>query len=683
MTPHFTQSRLIRTPKDHRTSRVDAFKRWVNTKHGLSLKNYHDLHHYSVSDYTFWQDLWQYFNIVYSVPPETIVTEGRLPELRTWFPGARLNYAENVLRFNGDAIAVTAARETGQVAHYSFRELRRMVGGLAAAMRASGLQVGDRVAAVVTNSVDALAIALAAISLGAVFSSMAPDMGPQGVLGRYRQTGPRLVFFDTEVVYAGKTTDLTANIREVVEGLVPHGLRRAVLLPSTKTGKPVGFPGAPPVCQTLKDFVASGDGRPLEFEQLPFEHPVFIVYSSGTTGPPKCIVHCAGGLLLNGIKDGAFGSNLCPDQCYYQYTTAGWAVWNTMIPALACGARIILYDGSPFFPSIKSTLKIINDQGATVWGTSPRFFVELRSQGITSSHENTAELPAFESLQTIACSGSPLTAPMFEWIQGTFRDVYVYSIYGGTDTCAAFLTGVPSQPTYAGELQGKALGMAVELFDDAGRNAEDAGVPGELVCTRPHPVMPVALWGDDADDSTLRRTYFGRFPGVWHQGDFAVKNPRTGGLVVLGRSDGVLNPSGVRFGSAEVYGVLEQFHGTVADTLCVGQRRAQDAVERALLFVKMPPGRRLDDGLKARIRHAIRTQLSPRYLPAHIFQVDDIPYSANGKKIEMAVKKIISGLDFLAAGMALANPDSLKEYYKYRDYEGAVAREKAEESARL
>ncbi|GJE90605.1 acetoacetate-CoA ligase [Phanerochaete sordida] len=676
MDSRFSQSRLIRTPKDPRSSRVEAFRVWVNTRHGLGLQNYQELHNYSVTDYTFWQDLWHYFNITYSVPPTAIVKEGRLPELRTWFPGARLNYAENVLRFNGDNIAVTAARETGHVAHYSFRELRRMVGEMAAAMRANGVRVGDRVAAVITNSVEALVVALATISIGAVFSSMAPDMGPQAILDRYGQVKPKLMFFDTEVVYAGKTSDLTQNVLEIVHGLFSDGLRRAVLLPSTKNGKEVAMPSTHPVCQSLADFLKSGDGRPLEFEQLPFDHPIFIVYSSGTTGPPKCIVHCAGGLLLNGMKEGAFASNLSQDQCFYQYTTTGWVVWNTTIPALACGTRIVLYDGSPFAPDIRSALKFINDQGVTVWGTSPRFFVELRASSIKPS-----EVAPFEALQTIACAGSPLTVPMFEWIQEAFGDVYLFSIYGCTDICGGFLTGVPNLPTHAGEIHGKALGMAVEIFDDLGESVEDAGVPGELVCTRPHPVMPLGFWGDSGDE-LLTKTYFGKYPGAWHQSDFAVKNPKTSGFVILGRSDGVLNPSGVRYGSAEIYGVLENLHGVISDALCIGQRRPQDSVERVLLFVKMPPGRYLDECLKARIRKAIRKDLSPRYLPAHMFQVKDIPYNANGKKVEVAVKRIVSGLNFKPS-RTVVNPDCLKEYYKFRDYERAVMTETAEVKARL
>lgn len=676
MDSQFALSRLIWKHKDPSNCRVEAFRRWVNRKHGLDLKTYHDLHKYSITDYTFWQDLWQYLNIIYSVPPEKIFTEGRIPEVRTWFPGARLNYAENILRFNGDNIAVTSARETGYVRHYTFRQLREMVRCLAAALRVNGLQKGDRVAAIVTNSIDAIVIALATTSIGAVFSSTATDMGVQGILDRYRQIQPRFVFAETEVVYAGKTIDLMPKVTEVVRDLQSHGLQGVILLPSTKTGAQPRLPAGIPNCRSLNTFLGTGDDRPLTFEQVPFDHPVYILYSSGTTGVPKCIVHCGGGLLINGIKEGAFGYSMSHDECYFQYTTTGWMMWNAMIPALAHGTRLVAYDGSPFHPNVQTFLKFISDQGVTIWGTSPRFLMELQSANIAP-----LKLASFESLRVVMSTGSPLTAPMFEWAQAAFGDIHLCSVSGGTDICAGFLTCVPSLPTYSGEMQAKSLGMAVEIYDHDGKNIEDTGMPGELVCTRPHPSMPVYFWADKNDEK-YRNAYFNRYPGVWHHGDFIVKNPKTQGFIILGRSDGVLNPSGVRFGSAEIYSVLDVFRDELEDTLCIGQRRPEDKDERVLLFVKMRPGHRFTEDLKARIRETIRKGLSARHVPSYIFEIHDIPYTVNNKKIEIAVKQIVSGSNLKPSG-TVANPESLEEYYKFRHLEKLLESEGSKGKAKL
>ncbi|EKM54658.1 uncharacterized protein PHACADRAFT_146820 [Phanerochaete carnosa HHB-10118-sp] len=616
MDSQFASSRLIWRHKDPKSCRVEAFRQWINRKHRLHLKDYHELHKYSITDYMFWQDLWQYLNIIYSVPPEQIVTEGRMPEVRTWFPGARLNYAENILRFNGDSIAVTSARETGYVRQYTFRELREMVRHLASALRMNGLQKGDRVAAIITNSIDAIVIALAAVSIGAIFSSTATDMGVQGILDRYRQIQPKFVFAETEVVYAGKTIDLMPRVIEVVRDLQSRGLQGVVLLPSTKTGAEPQIPTGIPNCRTLSSFLAASDARPLTFEQLPFDHPVFVLYSSGTTGVPKCIVHCSGGLLLNGLKEGAFAYNMALDECYFQYTTPGWMMWNAMLIALGHGTRLIAYDGSPFHPSAQAFLKFISDHGATIWGTSPRFLMELQATGI--------EPP---------------------------------------------------------EIQSKSLGMAVEIYDPDGKNIEDIALPGELVCTRPHPSMPVHFWADKNDEK-YRNAYFNRYPGVWHHGDFIVKNPKTQGFLILGRSDGVLNPSGVRFGSAEIYSVLDVFRDELEDTLCIGQRRPEDKDERVLLFVKMRPGRRFSEDLKRRIRDTIRKDLSPRHVPSYIFEIRDIPYTVNNKKIEVAVKQIVSGSNLKPSG-TVANPESLEEYYKFRHLEKLVESEGSKAKAKL
>ncbi|KAI0935188.1 hypothetical protein AcW1_008828 [Taiwanofungus camphoratus] len=619
---HFALSRLIWRPTHPSRTALDAFRRTINRKHSLDLKDYHDLHRYSVEDYTFWQDLWEYVGMVYSVPPAEILKEGPTKELPIWFPGARLNYAENLLQHNDDTIACISARETGQVSYYTFRQLRQMAREMAASMKVNGVLPGDRIAAIVTNSIHAVVIVLAAASIGAIFSSTAPDMGTQGILDRYQQIQPRLIFSETEVTWAGKTINILPKVAEVAQALTSRGLQRVILLPSAKSGKEFDatkmrhIPSSVP----LSAFLASGDGRELVFEQLPFNHPVYILYSSGTTGPPKCIVHSGAGVLLQSKKDLVLVYSMDRHDTYFQYTSTAWMMWPYMLHGLACGSRIILYDGSPFYPDVRDFLRFISNQGVTVFGTSPRFLSEVQGRGVEPS-----KLAPFDFLRAISSTGAVLTPTMFEWTQQAFNaDIHVASPSGGTDICGAFVGGVATLPVYAGEIQGKNLGMKVEIFDPDGRNIEDAGVPGELVCTRPHPSLPVGFWGDESGER-LKKAYFDRYPGVWHQGDFIVKNPTTKGLIILGRSDGVLNPSGVRFGSAEIYSVMEKFSDAIDDSLCVGQRRPEDRDERVLLFLKMRSGLALSDRLKESIQSEIRNRLSPRHVPAYIFEVQDIP----------------------------------------------------------
>ncbi|KAF5355503.1 hypothetical protein D9758_006409 [Tetrapyrgos nigripes] len=671
MTSYFEQSHLLWKHPLPQFTNVELLRRMINRTHGLNLKDYHDLHKYSVTDYNFWLDLWKFLRIVSSVPPQEIMTKGDLPEIPHWFPGARLNYAENLLWRNDDTIACTVGDELGRTVHYTSRELRERVRSMAAAMRANGLTVGDRVAGIVTNSIHAVTIALATASVGAIFSSTATDMGTQGILDRYRQIQPKLVFAETEVFYAGKTIDLVPKVTEIIQDLSKRGLRRAILLPSAiskKELKSLNLSNA----LTLSEFLAMDDFSPLKFEQLPFNQPLFILYSSGTSGPPKCIVHSAGGVLMQTKKDLVCGTDLREGDTYFQYTTTGWMMWTFMLAGLSAGARLILYDGSPFHPDIKTYLKFIGDQNISLLGTSPRFLAEVQGRGI-----DPLEIASFEALRTMAVTGAVLTPPVFEWAFKAFGgNIHLVSTSGGTDICCALVTAAVSLPVYVGEIQHKSLGMAVEVFDPTGKNIEHTGEPGELVCTRPHPSLPVRFWGDTPDGKKLRETYFSFYPGIWRQGDFMVVNPSTKGIMILGRSDGVLNPSGVRFGSGEIYTILEQFSDRIDDSLCIGQRRPNlDKDERVLLFVKMRETYKLDEALKNRIKEAIRKALSARHVPSFIFEVEDIPYTVNGKKIEIAVKQIVSGSNLTPSG-TVANPDSLKLYYKYRDIESFAVRAK-------
>ncbi|KAK7005906.1 AMP-binding domain-containing protein [Favolaschia claudopus] len=655
----FEDSKPIWKPANPSFTAVERFRRSINSKHGLHLKDYHDLHRYSVESYTFWLDLWEFLGIISSVPPKKVFEEGYIPEVPRWFPEARLNYAENLLSRRDDGICCTASGESGVVRHISWRELNEMVRQMARALRHHGLEKGDRVAAIINNTPTAIVICLAVASIGGIYSSTATDMGTQGLLDRYRQIKPKFVFAETEVQYAGKVINLVSKISDVVRDLQSHGLQHAIVLPSLVSGKEFAVPGS----SSLARFLSADDGGALTFEQLPFGQPLYILYSSGTSGPPKCIVHSAGGVLMQGKKECHLNLGMGPGDTYFQYTTTGWMMWTFVMAVLANGARTIVYDGSPFYPDVRTYLKFVSDQNCSGLGTSPRFLAEIQGQGI-----HPREIASFEALKTLMVTGAVLTSPLFKWAQSAFGErVHVISTSGGTDICTGFVAGCPSLPVYPGEIQVKSLGMKVEVFDAEGNNIEHTGVAGELVCTRPHISLPVKFWGDESG-AKFRDTYYSTYPGVWRQGDFIVVNPKTKGILVLGRSDGVLNPSGVRFGSGEIYNVLEQFTKEVDDYLCVGQRRPQDKDERVLLFLKMRNGKKLENRLVEQIKAAIRKALSARHVPSFIFQVEDIPYTVNGKRIEIAVKQIVSGSNLKPSG-TVANPESLQLYYKYRDLE--------------
>ncbi|KIJ67761.1 hypothetical protein HYDPIDRAFT_83248 [Hydnomerulius pinastri MD-312] len=681
---NFEESKLLWTPAYPGHAVCEKLRREINMKRGLNLKDYNDLHAYSVSDYTFWLDLWDFMGIISSVQPQPdkIVTPGAIPERPAWFPGTRLNYAENLLWRNDDGIAVTAAYEYDLHPTYTFRELREMVRVMAGGMKRAGVQVGDRVAAIITNSITGVVIALASSSVGAIFSSTATDMGSSGIFDRYSQIRPKILFASSETVYAGKAVRITEKIKEVERRLreAGYGLERCVVLRSERSGEVVEVEG----CQTIDDFLtpsSAGEDYSLTFEQLPFDHPLYILYSSGTSGPPKCIVHSAGGALMNSKKDCYVGFGILPTDVYFQYTTTGWMMWPFMLSGLACGARIVLYEGSPFYPDIREYLRFIDWTGVTVLGTSPRFLSELQARSI-----DPLSVGSFAGLREMTVTGSVLTAQLMTWAHKAFGEkLHIGSSSGGTDVFCAQLTLPPQSP----ELQGPCLGMSVSIFTPSGtplpRNSQ---TPGELVITRSHPSIPLYFLNDTPTHSKFLSAYFRSFPPsphnppsnpVWRQGDFIVHNPKTGGFVFLGRSDGVLNPSGVRFGSAEIYalvnGDVQGLEG-VQDVLCVGQRREGEEDERVLLFLKMREGERGKVGreIRERVREVVRRGLSRRHVPAGIFEIEDIPYTVNGKKIEIAVKQIVSGVDAVPSG-TVANPESFKLYYKYRDFEKVMREE--------
>ncbi|KAJ3454806.1 hypothetical protein MRS44_013406 [Fusarium solani] len=595
-------------PSPHLT-RLDAFRRSINRKYGLNLTNYTQLHKWSVDEIeSFCREIWTFCGLVYTKPPTAVAVgiESMWPRPR-WFPDARLNYTEN---------------------------LRRQVALYTSALRQAGVKQGDRVATVATNSIESLLILLAAGAVGAIFSSTAPDMGAKGIVERYSQIQPKVLFLESTVLYGGKTQDQREKLKTAVGELKKRvkQLERVVVM----TGPAWGDTGV----LHLNDFL-NVDLLPLEFTQLPFDHPIYILYSSGTTGPPKCICHAGGAVLLQQKKDLILGAELGEDSTYYQYTTIGWMMWNMLVAALSLGSRIVLYDGSPLHPS-------------------PAFQVQLLEQ---QGHSLPGALPPLQSLQVAVVSGAPLPTETSDWFYAVFpKQVALQSSSGGTDLAAGVVGGNLIVPLHGSQLAAPTLGMQVEIWDQDGRNIENSGQKGDLVITKPFFSMPVTFWGEGGHEK-YRKAYFDVFPGIWCHGDFISKDLKTQSYVIHGRSDGVLNPGGVRFGTADLYNVVYKFP-QVEDCIAVGQRRPKDNDERVLLFLKMRDNTRLEESLRADIAKAIKKDLSGRHVPAYMFQVRDIPYTSNGKKIENLVRDIVCGEKARIGGTA-TNPECLKEYEYY------------------
>ncbi|CVK95413.1 related to acetoacetyl-CoA synthetase [Fusarium mangiferae] len=636
-------------------TQLDAFRRHVNAKYSLDLADYEQLQTWSVDNIEpFYQEIWNLCGFTYSEPPKNIVSDSSTlwprPE---WFTGARLNFTENLLAVglaaHPDKIAVSACREGGtQWKHLTWKQLEQQVAQYACALRHAGIRAGDRVAAVMTNSIEAVLVLLACGAVGAIFSSASPEMGSRGILDRYTQSRPKLLFAETRILYGGKPRDLRRKLETVVKDL----REQVAELDNIVISGPVWEDNT---LVSLEKFL-SVPSEPLRFEQLPFEFPVYILYSSGTTGPPKCICHSGGGALLKHKIDLMLGMDLGIHSTYYQYTTTGWMMWNVLVGALSLGSKIVLYDGSPLHPKSSQQLRFLEEQGITHWGTSPKFLGTLMRDlhGLT---------PQVSSLQVVLVSGSALSAEICDWFYTVFpRSVGLFNGSGGTDMLGCIIGSNVLSRVHGNEIAAATLGMKVEIWDQTGHNIEESGQEGELVITKPFPSMPVTFWGKGGLEK-YRKAYFDTFPGVWTHGDFVSRTNKTKGYLIHGRSDGVLNPGGVRFGTAELYGVLDKF-SEVDDCIAVGHRRHQDGDEQVLLFVKMREKNMLKDPLLSKIRDAIRTMLSPRHVPAYIFPVEDIPYTLSGKKVESAVKSIVSHQEVKNTS-AISNPGCLQEYKKY------------------
>jgi len=633
------------TPSPERiaAAQLTRFMDSVRAAGGLDVQgDYFSLHQWSIEHPDeFWRAVWS-FTEIEGVAGEVVCDDpARLPGCQ-WFPQAQLNYAENLLRFDDDVEALVEIDEGDARRSLTYRQLREAVAALAHWMEGRGIQPGDRVAGFMPNCVETVIAMLATSSLGGVWSSCSPDFGIQGAVDRFGQIAPRILFSADGYRYNGKACDSLDRASQIADAI--PAIEAVVVVPKLSQ--------APDISRIeharLWSECMTEDSRPLQFAPRQFNDPLFILYSSGTTGVPKCIVHGVGGTLLQHAKEHALHANITRDDRFFYFTTCGWMMWNWLVSGLARGATLILYDGSPFARDGRRLIDAIDEERITVFGVGAKYLGALEKSGVVPRTDHD-----LSSLKSMLSTGSPLPHEGFEWVYRAFKsDLHLASISGGTDIVSCFVGGVPTLPVYAGQIQAPGLGMATAIWSEEGSAVR--GEKGELVCTRAFPSCPVGFW-QDPDDSKFLDAYFSRWPGVWAHGDYGEITPE-GGYIIHGRSDAVLNPGGVRIGTAEIYRQVERVP-EVLDSVVVGQVWQEDV--RVVLFVVLRDGGVLDDTLREVIRSEIRRHTTPRHVPAKILQVDDIPRTISGKVAELAVRKIVHG-ETVANQDALANPDSLR-----------------------
>ena len=607
------------------------------------LSSFQDLYRWSV-DYPeqFWLSVWRFCRIKADTEPEIVVENfDKMPGAR-WFPGVRLNFAENLLRFADDREAIVFWNEGDRRRTLSYRELHARVAAFAAGLRAAGVGKGDRVAAYMPNMPETVVAMLATVSIGALWSSCSPDFGLAGAQDRFWQIQPKVLVTADGYFYNGKTHDSLAQVSRLCSEI--SSIERVVVVPYTRPDPPLESLG---IAELYEEFAGRQPASAIQFEQLPFDHPLYIMYSSGTTGPPKCIVHGAGGTLIQHLKELVLHTDLRREDRIFYFTTCGWMMWNWLVSSLAVGATIVLYDGSPFYPEPAQLFDLAEQERLTVFGTSAKYIAVAEKAGLqpVATHDLSA-------LRTVLSTGSPLAAESFNYVyQKVKKDVCLASISGGTDLISCFALGNPIAPVHRGELQTRGLGMKVEVFDEEGQPLEQG--KGELVCTAPFPSMPLGFW-NDPENLKYRKAYFERFAGVWHHGDYCELTAARG-MILWGRSDAVLNPGGIRIGTAEIYRAVEKLP-EVVEALAVGQDWRNDV--RVILFVTLRQDVILDEHLAQSIKRGIRENASPRHVPAKIIQVADLPRTLNGKIAELAVRNVIHGKAVKNRG-ALSNPRAL------------------------
>lgn len=623
----------------------------VNSRFGTSLSNYADLHAWSVKNLSaFWDLVWDTCGVIGQKGAQRLIDADKMPGAQ-FFPDAKLNFAENLLRRTGSGEALVFRGEDKLEKRLTHDDLHALVSRLQQALKAEGVGVGDRVAAMMPNMPETIAIMLAATSLGAIFSSCSPDFGERGVLDRFGQIEPKVFFACDGYWYNGKRVSIADKLVEISKHLTTPS--KLVVVPYL--GEAAETAGRLDRGVDLDAFLAPHAPKAVTFERLPFNHPIYILFSSGTTGVPKCIVHGAGGTLLQHLKEHRYQCDLSPGDKLFYFTTCGWMMWNWLVSGLASELTLFLFDGSPFAPSPKVLFDYAQDEGFNVFGTSAKYIDSLHKEGLKP-----IETHDLSALRLITSTGSPLAPESFEYVySGIKKDVHLASISGGTDIVSCFVLGDPTAPVWKGEIQAAGLGMAVDVWSEDGRPVKLER--GELVCTRPFPSMPVMFW-NDKDGAKYHAAYFDRFPNIWCHGDFAMWTEH-GGLVILGRSDATLNPQGVRIGTAEIYAQVEQIPD-VMESVAIGQDWDNDV--RVVLFVRLREGTTLDEDLVRRIKTQIRVGASPRHVPAKIVQVTDIPRTRSGKITELAVREVVHGRP-VKNTEALSNPEALDQYREVPD----------------
>jgi len=626
---------------------ITRFINSVNAQHNLGIKNYDELYRWSTDNIEdFWAAMWTFGDIQASRPYTTVVDDlTKLPGAK-WFPGAMLNFAENLLKYRDDSQAFVFKGETRPVTRTTYSELYNSVLMLSKSLRDFGIQPGDRIAAYMPNIPDTAIAMLATTSIGGVWSSCGTGLGPKAVRDRFEQIEPKILFTVDSYSYKGKDFNVLSKAEEVARGI--PSLEKTVVIPYIRDDFDISsLPNS-----TLYDkFVTLPKGPEIQFEQLPFDHPLYIMFSSGTTGKPKCMVQSAGGVLINHLKELLLHTDLKREDRMFYQTEPSWMMWNWMLSSLSVGATIILYDGNPNYPDWKALWKFIQDERVTILGCSATYLNFLKSANAQPGREFD-----LSSLKEISQTGSALSAEGFQYVYKEIKeDLHFNSISGGTDINGCFAAGTPIQPVYAGELQGPGLGMKIKAYDENKNSIFDR--EGELVCEAPAPSMPLYFW-NDPDGERYRNAYFNVYPNVWHHGDYIIVHSETGGVTFLGRSDFTLKPAGVRIGPSEIYNVVEEF-SEIADSIVVGQSWQGD--QRILLFVKLSDGIHFSDELKQKIRKGLRAKAGPRHVPAHILEVQDIPYTFSMKKVESAIWNIANNRPVTNRD-AIGNPESLNQY---------------------
>ncbi|RVC75314.1 acetoacetate--CoA ligase [Mesorhizobium sp. M4A.F.Ca.ET.022.05.2.1] len=623
---------------------MTAFMKAAAAKTGTAFSSYAELHRWSIDEReAFWGLAWDFCGVVGDKGERVLVDGDRMPGA-AFFPDARLNFAENLLKKTGSGDAIVFRGEDKVERRLSWNELNALTSRLQQLFLSLKVKKGDRIAAMMPNMPETVAAMLAAASIGAVWSSCSPDFGEQGVLDRFGQIEPVVFIAPDGYWYNGKAIEVADRVRAVAARLA--SVRKVLIVDYLGTSADVAatIDKADALEAALSSFVA----KPVSFERLPFAHPLYILFSSGTTGIPKCIVHSAGGTLIQHVKEQRLHAGLLDGDRLFYFTTCGWMMWNWLVSGLASGATLLLYDGSPFYPDGNALFDFADAEKMTYFGTSAKFIDSVRKAGLKpiGTHD-------LSSVRTISSTGSPLSPEDFRFVyDGIKTDVHLASISGGTDIVSCFVLGVPIEPVWSGEIQGPGLGLAVDVWNDDGRPVRQE--KGELVCAKAFPAMPIGFW-NDPEDKKYRAAYFERFDNVWCHGDFAEWTAH-GGMIIHGRSDATLNPGGVRIGTAEIYNQVEQMP-EILEALCIGQDFDNDV--RVVLFVRLAAGVKLDEDLEKRIRAKIRTGASPRHVPAKIVAVTDIPRTKSGKITELAVRDVVHGRA-IKNKEALANPEALE-----------------------